>query len=94
VDSNSSYKCRNIECQKEFDSPKVVSYFVCPFCETRVENEENGGNGCLHFFGYLGERKVGEDIPVECVECRRSIECMLKSLSSRDAAEQIQKWYK
>ena len=53
MDSNSSYKCRNVECQKEFDSPKVVSYFVCPFCETRVEDEEKVGRGVYTFLGIL-----------------------------------------
>ena len=89
-----SYICRNSECQKEFDTPKEVTYYVCPFCETRLEDEKSSRPKCSRHFGYLGERKSGEVIPSECIECMRSIECMLSKVSSKDAAEEIQKWYK
>ena len=35
-----------------------------------------------------------EKLFLECIECMRSIECMLSKVSSKDAVEQIQKWYK
>jgi len=66
---------------------------VCPFCETIIIKEEENKDECPHHFGYLGERKTGEVIPSECIECMRSIECMLKKTTSKDAAEEIQKWY-
>ena len=93
VEKNRLYVCKNIDCQKEFDDPKVITYHVCPFCETRVDYNENSRKHCSHYFGYLGEREIGKAIPSECIECMKSIECMLNKISSKDAAQEIQKWF-
>jgi hypothetical protein len=76
-----------------FDKPKLVTYYACPFCSTRIEKEETE-LGCLNYFGYLRERDKGEPIPSECIECKRIIECMLSPVSSKDAVKEIRKWYK
>jgi hypothetical protein len=65
---------------------------VGPFCSTKVKKETTK-DGCLHYFGYLSEREKDEPIPSECVECRKSIECMLSTMASKDAVKEIQKWY-
>lgn len=87
------YICANAECKKTFDTPKLVQYYVCPFCSKEIK-EENLELGCLHYFGYLSERDKNVAIPPECIECMESVECMLANTSSRDAAEEIKKWYK
>ena len=87
------YSCKNPKCKNIFDTPKLVQYYVCPFCSTKVEKETKE-QGCLHYFGYLREREKGEAIPSECIECRRSVECMLTDLNSKSAVKEIQKWYK
>ena len=87
-----SYTCANPKCKQVFDTPKLVHYYVCPFCSTILENEEI--EGCLNYFGYLSERETGEVIPNECGECRKNIDCMLNKQNSKDAIEEIKKWYK
>ncbi|MEJ2241863.1 MAG: hypothetical protein P8Y18_06955 [Candidatus Bathyarchaeota archaeon] len=87
------YICNNVSCKKTFNTPKTITYLVCPFCETRIEDTKQANDKCLHRFGYLSERQTGEAIPTECIECMRSIECMLTKTTSKDAAHEIQKWY-
>jgi hypothetical protein len=87
------YVCANPECRKPFDKPKLVQYYACPFCSKEIK-EENLEPGCLHHFGYLSEREKNVPIPPECIECMKSVECMLANTSSKDAAQEIQKWYK
>ena len=105
------YACNNPNCKKTFDSAKEVTYLVCPFCETKIEDgylitnyhvieketkiedEKQSQEKCLHHFGYLGERQKDEIIPTECIECMRSIECMLVKTNSKEAAHEIQNWY-
>ena len=88
-----TYTCGNPKCDRTFDKPKLVQYYACPFCSTRIEEEESNP-GCLHHFGYLNERDKGEPIPSECIECTMSLECMLSPLNSKDAIKEIRKWYK
>jgi len=66
---------------------------VCPFCSTKIE-KETAKAGCLHYFGYLRDRKSGEVIPSECIECKNSVDCMLTNQASKQAVKEIKKWYK
>ena len=86
------YTCENPKCKNTFDKPKLVQYYVCPFCSTKVEIETRE-HGCLHYFGYLRERESGEIIPSECIECKKSIDCMLTNQTSKEAIKEIKKWY-
>jgi hypothetical protein len=88
------YVCSNTSCKKTFDTAKTITYQACPFCSTKLEEEEQNKDGCFYYFGYLSERETGEPIPIECIECMKSIECMLNTVSSQYAAKEIQKWYK
>ena len=88
------YVCSNPDCKKNFDVPKTITYQACPFCSTELTEESQNKDGCFHYFGYLSEREVGEPIPIECIECMKSVECMLNRVSSKYAAKEIQKWYK
>ena len=92
-DQEKKYVCENPKCKNTFDTPKLVQYYVCPFCSTKVEKETKE-QGCLHYFSYLRDRISGEAIPNECIACRKSIECMLTNQTSNDAVKEIKKWYK
>ena len=93
VEQEKKYTCVNPSCRHSFEKPKLVQYYVCPFCSTKIEKKSEE-KGCLHYFGYLGERASGESIPSECIECRKSVECMLTTQTSKDAVKEIKKWYK
>jgi len=62
---------------------------------TMSENEENdqSESGCKYYFGYLCERDKGEEIPVACLECPKSLDCMLNNYKSRESVAEIKKWY-
>ena len=82
--------CPNPNCGKAFDKPKILH--VCPHCLTAIQEDQK--SGCQYWFGYLGEREGGEGIPNECIECEKSIECMLKKESySTEAVGEIKKWF-
>jgi DNA-directed RNA polymerase subunit RPC12/RpoP len=87
------YKCTNTKCEKVFQTPKSITYLVCPFCDARIENPKQAQEKCFHHFGYLSVRQADEIIPTECIECMRSIECMLAKTNSKEAAHEIQKLY-
>ena len=57
------------------------------------EANESSDSGCKHYFGYLGEREKGEDIPSECLECPKSLDCMLYNYKSKESVAEIKKWY-
>jgi hypothetical protein len=86
----STYHCSNSSCGRTFDKPKIIR--VCPYCLTEIHEDQK--SGCQFWFGYLGQRENGERIPDECVECERSVECMLqKEAYSTEAVTEIKKWY-
>jgi multidrug efflux pump subunit AcrA (membrane-fusion protein) len=61
---------------------------------TRVYEEENQSNsGCKYYFGYLCEREKGEVIPSACLECPKSLDCMLTRYRSKESVAEIKKWY-
>jgi hypothetical protein len=50
-------------------------------------------SGCKHYFGYLGQREKGEEIPTACLECPKSLDCMLQHYKSKESVAEIKKWY-
>jgi hypothetical protein len=49
---------------------------------------------CKFYFGYLGKREKGEGIPETCLECNKSLDCMLSEYyKSEDTVAEIKKWY-
>jgi len=49
---------------------------------------------CSYYFGYLNQRTKGETIPEECVECPKSIECLMSEVdNSKESLKEIKKWY-
>jgi len=82
--------CSNPNCGKAFDKPKILH--VCPHCLTEIQEDQK--SGCQYWFGYLGQKENGERIPNECIECEKSIECMLKKEAySTKAVKEIKKWW-
>jgi hypothetical protein len=63
---------------------------------TMDQSDASSSNPCCHqYFGYLGQRKRGENIPSICISCARSIDCMLSEYhKSEQAVSEIKKWYK
>jgi hypothetical protein len=87
---NYQHYCSNPNCRKAFDEPKILH--VCPHCLTEVQEDQK--TGCHNWFGYLRQRENGEGIPKECIECAKSIDCMLTDGSySTEAIKEIKKWF-
>jgi len=85
-----SYSCSNPNCKKVFDKPKLIQYLACPHCDTRIEQTKS----CQHWYGYLSQREKGIQIPEECIECDKSLECLLgQCYESPKAVTEIKKWY-
>ena len=81
-----------MKCNKDFDKPKLVQYYACPHCLSKLD--ENQKAGCQYWFGYLNQKERNETIPPQCVECANAVECMLSQhYSSRTAVNEIKKWY-
>ena len=60
------------------------------------EDEENHPSDqvCRYYFGYLSQRNKGEGIPETCVECNKSLDCMLSEYyKSENTVAEIKKWY-
>ncbi|MCW4031098.1 MAG: hypothetical protein NWE80_01900, partial [Candidatus Bathyarchaeota archaeon] len=55
--------------------------------------EANESSGCKYYFGYLCEREKGKQIPSECLECPKSLDCMLNNYKSKESVVEIKKWY-
>ncbi len=52
-------------------------------------------SGCEYGFGYLSQRGRGEAIPETCLECPKSLDCMLSRIYEKDqSVKEIKKWYK
>ncbi len=71
-------------------------YEACPYCLSKLStkhentevplNEQNYDpsetkNSCDHYVGYLHERPQKNQIPDECIMCKRLISCMLDDLT-------------
>ena len=62
--------------------------------EEKAKEPPSSSPECLHYFGYLHQREVGQAMPEECVVCPRSIECLMSnSNKSKESLKEIKKWY-
>ena len=49
---------------------------------------------CSHYFGFLSEKKEGQEIPETCFECPKSVECLLsRCTKSEESIQGIKQWY-
>lgn len=53
----------------------------------------SGDCRCQYYFGYLADREKQEGIPDPCLECPRSLDCMLTNYKSENTVTEIGKWY-
>ncbi len=80
------------KCNMMYDEPKLIQYYACPHCESKIE--EKPKTGCQFWYGYLNQREKGESMPPQCVECEKVLDCMLSELhTSPSAVAAIKKWY-
>ena len=63
------------KCDKTYDKPKLIQYYACPHCMTKIEEERK--TSCQQWFGYLNQKPKAEPMPKCCVECEKVVECML-----------------
>jgi hypothetical protein len=57
------------------------------------EENPQSNSHCMQYFGYLGERGKGAEIPEDCFECSKAIECMMSKSDLSTGFEEIKKWY-
>ncbi len=61
----------------------------------QTKSASQSSSGCEYGFGYLSQRGRGEAIPDTCVECPKSLDCMLSRIYEKDqSVKEIKKWYK
>ena len=53
----------------------------------------SGDSMCQYYFGYLADREKQEGIPDPCLECPKSLDCMLTNIRSERTVTEIGKWY-
>jgi hypothetical protein len=88
---------------KEVEKPKQVQnqepkpIEMAPTEQPSISEEEENtpsDSGCKHYFGYLSHRQKGEGIPNTCLDCPKSLDCMLSDYyKSKEPVEEIKKWY-
>ena len=60
----------------------------------KVPDNVSSSKTCQYYFGYLSQREKGEEIPISCIECSKSLDCMLAEYhKSKESVEEIRKWY-
>lgn len=61
----------------------------------KIRKASQSSSGCEYGFGYLSQRGRGEAIPENCLECPKSLDCMLSRIYEKDqSVKEIKKWYK
>ena len=101
IDEAKDLQINKIKMQKQEKSFKAQDLPATKFTyseqTTKKDDEEKdstSNNGCGFYFGYLSERDKGEAISTACVECPKSIDCMLSKVhKSNDSVKEIKKWY-
>jgi hypothetical protein len=64
---------------------------------TETRKSLKSSSECEYGFGYLSQRNKGEAIPKTCVECPKSLDCMLSRIYEKDQSvkeiKETKKWY-
>jgi hypothetical protein len=71
----------------------ITSVLVDDSASKRDKSNPSPDRGCKYYFGYLSRRGKENEIPNICVECPRSLDCMLSNFKSKDKIKEIKKWY-
>jgi hypothetical protein len=67
-----------------------------PSRQTMISREKKNvtdNSKCQYYFGYLASRNEVGEIPASCLDCQRSLDCMLSSLKAGEPVDEIKKWY-
>lgn len=76
--------------QQKIETKNIVQ----PSAKNKTDSTSSNKT-CQYYFGYLGQREKGEVIPSSCVECAKSLDCMLAEYyKSKETVEEIRKWYR
>jgi len=87
-------KKENIEIINDANVPKNP-YLRIIEKDKKEGTELKSSSGCSFYLGYLSERDKGETIPSSCIECSKSLECMLSKVhKSNKSVKEIKKWYR
>jgi DNA-directed RNA polymerase subunit RPC12/RpoP len=79
---------------QESEAPEKVELAPSGEIPGKIKDVRSKDGQCKYYFGYLSKRKKGEGIPEACVECPKSIDCLLSNLyESPTAVSEIKKWY-
>ena len=81
---------------KQFESQKLElkeTVQIRSLATSEEKINQQSDNECKYYFSYLGERKKGEEIPSSCLECPKSLDCMLYNFKSKESIAEIKKWY-
>ena len=88
---------KEVEKLKQFQSQEPTPMETARSGQLTISEEEvdaPSDSRCKHYFGYLGQREKGEGIPDTCLECLKSLDCMLSDYNkSTKTVEEIKKWY-
>lgn len=67
----------------DFNRPEELSEFE-PKPDIVVKSMDAPSDivGCRYHFGYLGERTQKDQIPDDCIVCKKIVDCMLKKINT------------
>jgi hypothetical protein len=73
---------------------RVQIAFTKQATEKETRKSSSSSSGCQYGFGYLSKREKGEEIHSTCIECPRSLNCLLFEYHKpEEAVKEIKKWY-
>jgi len=82
---------------EQVQMPRQEKVEMPPVQQTKTleaETVSQASSNCQYGFGYLGQRKKGEEIPDTCIECPKSLNCMLSDYYKKEESmAEIKKWY-
>ena len=82
---------------EQVQMPQQEKVEMPPVQQTKTleaETVSQASSNCQYGFGYLGQRKKGEEIPDTCIECPKSLNCMLSDYYKKEESmAEIKKWY-
>lgn len=81
---------------EQIRTSQVKNMELTPTQERTVETRtvSPSSSGCQYGYGYLSRREKGEGIPDTCIECPKSLSCMLSEYYKKEeSVKEIKKWY-
>jgi hypothetical protein len=79
--------------QTQSPQPKVITAIPTQPISEETKTASPSSSDCQYGFGYLSQREKGEGIPDSCIECSRSLSCMLSEYYKKEEIKEIKKWY-